>query len=335
MIERLLIQNFQTHDKLRVNFGPGITCIVGPSDIGKSAILRALRWVCTNQPGGDAFVRHGAKGTTVRLVVDNHTITRNRSSGGDVNEYRLGERVFHAFGRGVPEPIERLLNLGQVCWQGQHDAPYWFGDTAGEVSRQLNTIVNLGIIDDTLANVARALHRARTKLELSEEELTQAKRKHDETAWVPEFDVALEEVEEAEAKARDATNRSTTLAEALQAARMYQATHNWATGATEAGQTMVSAAKKAMRIVEQGVLVNRLVRQARQLSERLAVPVPSIESMEDAFDNYQQSISEREALRTLIDDIRTRKDALCLANTELEKAERALPKRCPACGQSL
>jgi AAA15 family ATPase/GTPase len=40
-MKKLRIKNFQIHKDLEIEFGP-ITTIVGPSDIGKSAVLRAL-----------------------------------------------------------------------------------------------------------------------------------------------------------------------------------------------------------------------------------------------------------------------------------------------------
>ncbi len=162
MIEGLSLQNFQAHRKLRVEFGPGITTIVGRSDVGKSAIIRALRWAATNQPGGDQFITTGTKGTSVALRVDGRVIKRKR--GGSVNSYHLDAEEYKAFGRGVPGPIVSVLNMPGVCWQGQHDAPFWFSETGGEVARRLNSIVNLAIIDTTLASVQSENHAGRVRL---------------------------------------------------------------------------------------------------------------------------------------------------------------------------
>lgn len=162
MIESLSLQNFQAHRRLRVEFGPGINTIVGRSDVGKSAIIRALRWAATNQPGGDQFVTTGTKGTTVTLHVDGHVIKRKR--GGSVNSYHLDGEEYKSFGRGVPGPVVTVLNMGGVCWQGQHDAPFWFSETGGEVARKLNSVVNLAIIDTTLASVQSENHAGRVRL---------------------------------------------------------------------------------------------------------------------------------------------------------------------------
>lgn len=57
---KLRIQNFQAHKDTTIEFDR-ITTIVGPSDIGKSAVLRALKWVAKNEPNGTSFVRDGDK----------------------------------------------------------------------------------------------------------------------------------------------------------------------------------------------------------------------------------------------------------------------------------
>lgn len=43
-ITNLLIENFQSHSRSEFDFGKGLTVIIGPSDNGKSAVLRAMRW---------------------------------------------------------------------------------------------------------------------------------------------------------------------------------------------------------------------------------------------------------------------------------------------------
>lgn len=57
---KLRIQNFQAHKDTTIEFDR-IATIVGPSDIGKSAVLRALKWVAKNEPKGISFVRDGDK----------------------------------------------------------------------------------------------------------------------------------------------------------------------------------------------------------------------------------------------------------------------------------
>ena len=50
MIKSIHLRNFQRHKKLDIDLSEGVNVIVGPSDIGKTAILRALYWLRFNRP---------------------------------------------------------------------------------------------------------------------------------------------------------------------------------------------------------------------------------------------------------------------------------------------
>src|SRR6266480_1075955 len=88
------LNDFQAHKKVLVELSPTITTIRGPTDTGKSAILRALRWACLNDIAGEEFIREGQKQTTVIVRVQagdvERVIRRIRSTGGVVNTYELG-----------------------------------------------------------------------------------------------------------------------------------------------------------------------------------------------------------------------------------------------------
>lgn len=177
-LKSLKLSNFQAHKELVIPLSPGITSIRGPTDRGKSSILRALRWVCLNDFGGDDFVREGAKKTIVTLETKDHTIIRTKGTGGALNTYRLetasGEDEFKSFGVTVPSPIAALLQLDEINFQGQHESPFWFAETAGEVSRKLNRVVDLNIIDEVLSNIASEVRTATERKTVSEERLQQA-----------------------------------------------------------------------------------------------------------------------------------------------------------------
>jgi len=55
LIRSLEIENFQSHELTKLDLHKGLNVIVGPSDQGKSALIRALRWLCYNEPKGTDF----------------------------------------------------------------------------------------------------------------------------------------------------------------------------------------------------------------------------------------------------------------------------------------
>ena len=52
MITKIEIKNFQSHKDTMIDFDKGINSICGESDNGKTAIIRAIRWVIENRPLG-------------------------------------------------------------------------------------------------------------------------------------------------------------------------------------------------------------------------------------------------------------------------------------------
>jgi DNA repair protein SbcC/Rad50 len=185
MLERLVIVNFQTHRKLKIDFDPKITVIAGPTDSGKSSVIRALQWIAFNRPAGTAFVRHGRYRAVARLVIDGQRVVRRRGKG--ENSYELSGKPFKAFGSDVPGEISDVLNLSEINFQGQHDSPFWLSETAGQVGRNLNEIVNLDVIDRSMTEVSGRVREAQTRLWIAGERHRQAEDALKELVRVPEM----------------------------------------------------------------------------------------------------------------------------------------------------
>lgn len=179
---KLLLEDFQTHQRLALEFSPDITTIKGPTDIGKSAILRALRWVCLNDLDGpaEAYIRDGAKSASVRIITgDKDEITREK---GRTNSYTLNEAEYKAVGSTVPDEIAGTLRLSPLNFQSQYAAPFWFAESAPEVSRQLNAVVDLSIIDTTLSNIVSTVRQAAERRNVCQERIRKLKEEQNEMA---------------------------------------------------------------------------------------------------------------------------------------------------------
>jgi hypothetical protein len=195
LIRSVLIRNFQAHKRIKLDFDPGVNSIVGPSDVGKSAVLRAIRWVVFNRPLGEAFIRDGATSCLVRIETDEGRVVRNRDDG--TNGYRLGKQVLLASRGEVPDVVSSVLRLSDVNFQWQHDGPFWFCNTAGDVSRQLNTIVDLSLMDDVLSRLATRARKARAEVSVVEDRVKDARQRRAALSCVPVMSEHLDEVEQA------------------------------------------------------------------------------------------------------------------------------------------
>lgn len=193
MLTKLTLRNFQGHRRFVLDVDPLVTTIVGPTDSGKSTLFRALRWLALNkQARGVEYIREGAEEVSVTLEVDGRRVTRSR---GAKNSYRLSGRTYRAFGTEPPEAVSSLLAMGELNFQRQIDPPLWFTESPGEVSRRLNQVVDLSLIDSTLESIDRRLRRARAELGVVGDRLKAARGDRDGLRGFRDADEALRGVE--------------------------------------------------------------------------------------------------------------------------------------------
>lgn len=192
MLARLTLRNFQPHHRLVVDLDQ-ITVFTGDTNAGKSAVLRALRWIAFNQPAGDDFISWGEEVCSGTLEVNGRKIRRKRGKG--INTYSLDGKVYKAFGQSVPDEIASLLNLGEDNFQAQLDPPFWFTLTPGQVSRELNRVVALDLIDSVQSGVATEVRRARSVVQVSETRLTKAQQELTSLDYVDELSKDFQRLE--------------------------------------------------------------------------------------------------------------------------------------------
>jgi exonuclease SbcC len=204
MFNFIEVKNFQSHKNSLLNFHPGVNAIVGTSDSGKSAIIRAVRWLWQNRPLGDSFRSHWITEkdpTSVRLQVEGENtnqpiITRHKRTT-VYNIYRIDDApVMEGFGTSVPEEIVGILNMDSLNLQGQHDNPaFLLSESPGEVARVLNRTVRLDVLDEAVRLLSRDVRRNRGEAERARGDVKERKAELRETEWVVEAEEALENAE--------------------------------------------------------------------------------------------------------------------------------------------
>lgn len=176
-IKRLSLKNFQSHRESYFEFTPGLNIIAGPSDQGKSAIIRAMRWLIFNEPRGTGFIRVGETRCQVRVELSNGVaVERIRDESNRTNRYLLevpGEEamVFERFNKEVPLEVKQALGVQklvidrdralEINLAGQLEAPFLLEESGTTRSKILGRMANLHIIDaaqrETLRDTSQAL----------------------------------------------------------------------------------------------------------------------------------------------------------------------------------
>lgn len=146
-----------------VELGPNFNAITGPTDSGKSTLLRALVWVFYNKPSGKGILRSNpSDGETVVSITTSSGVEVSRVRNSSVNGYILNGTTYTAVGNNVPEPIQdalgiRLAELGpknfeQLNVSRQLDGPFMLSDTGGNASKILGNLSGISTLDVAIAS---------------------------------------------------------------------------------------------------------------------------------------------------------------------------------------
>ncbi len=169
MIKSLAIENFQSHPKSLFEFSPGLNCIVGSSDVGKSAALRSLNWIANNRPNGD-FFRSYWGGDTSASIITEEGIEIKRTKTKSENIYSVDDKELKAIGKDIPAEVQEALQFTEINIQYQMDAPFLLSQSPGEIARYLNQIVNLENIHESMKRIESIRRQAMSKAEAASEQ---------------------------------------------------------------------------------------------------------------------------------------------------------------------
>lgn len=213
MIKSVSIQNFQSHAKTELDFHEGVNVIVGTTDGGKTAIIRALRWLIWNRPSGDALRSRWGGATNVQLETEEGVITRSKDK---IDKYTLrlkGQEdiEFKAIGVSVPTEIQRVLNISEINLQNQHDSTFLLSDTPGAVATHFNKVARLDRIDSATSAINGWIRGLRSDVSHLETDIATEKAKLPQFENLEKFEIEIEALEQMEGKVVTMRSRYSTL----------------------------------------------------------------------------------------------------------------------------
>jgi len=339
MIEWLLIENFQNHKKRKVVFDKHCTTFVGDTNEGKSACLRALRWLGLNLPRGDKFVGDWGKAPFAKVTarIDGHVIARVRGKVG--NYYKLDGEKLKAPGKGVPEPIRKILNLCDENFQRQIDPPFWFTERPSTVSKKLNAIVNLGAIDQALKNAGDLVRLNKTRYGLSQERYKKAKEELKQLNWVEEFDQDIKKLESLESKRAQLDKELKALDLCAKSHLALSRRVERLRRACSAGAQVIAAGAKATTLARQVRSLDRAAHQMQKLEDTIDFGAPDTSKLEALVNKYQTLATEVRALDSVALGMQNLEYEIEHTDMEVGASHSQIKKltkgRCPLCHQKI
>ncbi len=181
---KVSIKNFQSIEDATLDIPEkAFTCIVGPSNIGKSAIRRALECLIYNK-SEVSYIRNGTKSCSVEVVFDDGTCVvwyRDKKTAG----YKINGEDFTKLAGSVPEVLidkgfkELVVNKDkyQVQIASQFNNLFLLNETGGKVTEMLSNLGNLNRIINANKSCLSDLKSNKSRLTIRREDLVSSKEK--------------------------------------------------------------------------------------------------------------------------------------------------------------
>lgn len=348
MIHRIKLRNFQRHKQLTLDLEQ-ITVLIGLNDRGKTAVFRALYWLAMARPLGDAMVRFDTDTCTVEVELEDGTVVGRRRKG-SVTKYRIDDKIFKANGTNVPEEVATLLNLSEINFQQQLDPPLWFIESAGQVGKNLNSVINLEVIDETLAKMASRVKKAKQAVEGQQTIIKQAEADLKKLEWVNDFEKDVTKLSKLESRLEERENQSIYLGDMLDVADAYALT----TSTLNEDLVQLKAdlaewellSRQVVKHVEKKARLGLLIRKAEEMEYEAESNYLDLQDFHDAVGeliplqlDYDVLVRRRKKLASILEMANNCDHELqCLA-ADIETEELTLKQKtkglCPLCGNRL
>ena len=221
-IKKVELHNFQSHEYTEMEFDRGLNVILGNSDVGKTAILRAIKWALYNEPKGDYFIRQGEKDVSVKVTFSNGVVVE-RAKTPSKNSYFLidssgNEMRFEGFGIDVPKEITDVTNMYKVSLDNsnnktilniaeQLDGPFLLNEQASLRASAIGRLIGVNYVDDALRNVVRDNKRTNQEIVELRKNKEDLKEQLDEFSYIRDYKEKYEKITKIRNKIKNLQDR--------------------------------------------------------------------------------------------------------------------------------
>lgn len=191
-LTQVVLENFQSHEHSVFDIADGLNVFTGESSNGKSALMRAMRWLMDNHGKSqrESFIRHGTDFAKVTALFDNGMkVSRvihskaHRDNGWVIYDPIEGERSGNTH---MLDEVRELFGYTKVQhdtndeldvnFMNQGDGWYFIGDhvTASKRAKAIGAIFGTHYTDAVMKDLERELRKVRQEVKIREEDLESA-----------------------------------------------------------------------------------------------------------------------------------------------------------------
>lgn len=189
-ISKIEIVNFQSHKNTVIDDFGDFNVILGPTDSGKSAILRAIKWCLYNEPDGTEFIRQGESKASVTVHFDNQTAV-SRSKGKRENRYELFKSdesvlILESFGSGPIKEVVEFHGMREVNFFGRSQSlnicdqlslPFFLANSPIERATMIGQLAKTDVVDRAIKNTAGEIRERKSEYKIYKEQLNEVSDK--------------------------------------------------------------------------------------------------------------------------------------------------------------
>lgn len=234
---RVRVENFQSLASVEIEL-TGLTAVVGPSDRGKSALVRAISAALFNLPG-EYFVRTGTESATVTVgwlkgsAGDGHVVIWEK--GGGKNQFTIDGAEYSKVGSKAPEPLRTFgfrdeLIGARLREEGGFEGGKWMRPQIAEqfdeiyLLKEQGTFINevlvklsrLGVLQRASRQCGIDLRGTRSTLKVRQGDLQVATLAAERLAQAPLLKARLDALVDLDEEVNDRQRRVITLKHAIE-----------------------------------------------------------------------------------------------------------------------
>ena len=336
VLKSVKLNNFQKHKSKTINFSPNVTTLVGHTEAGKSTILRALEWLFLNRAPKGNYITHGESKCSVAAIINNKTIKRVKSK--TKNIYKVNGLSLKQVGKNsTPDSVSKIVPLCEDNFQRAFDPPFWLSISAGQVSKNLNSIVDLSVMDNVLTIAASELRDIHKQIKETKVSIEEIKLKKEKLSWVKEWSKKLEEIIQLEKTISKIVNKLRRLHFIRESLLSLTQTKKIAYIANLKGEKAIKLADEIESLSQQISSINGVLKALDKEKNREKIPsIAELIELRKKGDSVAENCSLAEYALKSISQLETRViQCKNLKQETIKRLKKLKGQICPTCHQPI
>lgn len=209
-IEKIVLENFQSHENTAIEFEEGFNVIVGETNSGKTSILRALQWVLYNTPKGSDFIRTGADECSVTLYLSNGFRIIRKRTRDNAGEYIVvdgsgASQVYKGFGNSMPIEVYNAHQMPPVMltkdtmvslnMATQLEGPFLISMNPSDKANAIGRIIGSQVLDDAIKEASKDVSNLNREVTSMKKQITQKENEKTFYDFLPDYYTKLRQSE--------------------------------------------------------------------------------------------------------------------------------------------